>query len=82
MEKPIKLSKVATMQKHYTFQHPTRLSRVPNLHLQLAVDTRNGLLKYLQINFGDICALMNVLNAMVNVLVDENAEHVLFHIWI
>ena len=43
---------------------------------------KNGLLKYLQINFGNVCTLINILNAMVNVFIDGDAEHVLFHIWI
>ena len=33
-------------------------------------------MKYLQINFGDVCTLINVLNIVVDAFKDETAEHI------
>ena len=43
----------------------------------LAVDARNGLLKYRQGDFGNVCTLTNVWNIIVNVFIDQDAEYLI-----
>ena len=93
-EKAKKLSKVVTIQKGNSLSVPSTTSKTnkvvaeshnPNIssialncHLALVVYAREGLLKYRQSQFGDVCTLINVPNTMVNVFTDEDAETVFY----
>ena len=93
-EKGVESSKLTTIQKRNTMTVPGTTSKTnkvvaeshnPNIssialncHLALVVYAREGLLKYRQSQFGDVCTLINVPNTMVNVFTDEDAETVFY----